>query len=129
MRRGCASPCYGKKPPLFLRPHRGLPVYGHKIRLDFVAIDRPNGRRKADAQTIDCDVVLCQRCSQSRLRFPERPFKGELGERILASTCRPYWAEWILMGSKVVDELRLVLANPADAETYDQHMKEFLNIE
>lgn len=73
--------------------------------------------------------VHCKRCNQVRPALRERPFKGELGEQVLANICQSCWAEWIHMGTKVINELRLNFANPQHAAIYDQHMKEFLNLQ
>lgn len=73
--------------------------------------------------------VHCRRCNQLRPALKERPFKGELGEQVLASICQTCWTEWIHMGTKVINELRLNFANPQHAAIYDQHMKEFLNLQ
>ena len=70
----------------------------------------------------------CGRCGRDGPALPERPFKGELGERILATVCADCWKEWIGMGTKVINEMRLELNIEAHQEVYDQHMKEFLNI-
>ncbi len=72
--------------------------------------------------------IVCRRCGQASPKMAERPFKGPLGEQIWASVCQPCWDEWIRMGTKVINELRLSLANPRHAELYDQHMREFLNL-
>ena len=61
--------------------------------------------------------------------MPKPPFKGPLGERILANTCSGCWGEWIPMGTKVINELGLVLSTPAGQEAYDQYMVEFLQLE
>jgi Fe-S cluster biosynthesis and repair protein YggX len=37
-------------------------------------------------------------------------------------------AGMVAHGTKVINELRLDFTNPEDAETYDQHLKEFLNL-
>lgn len=73
--------------------------------------------------------IHCRRCNQVRSALKERPFKGELGEQVLASICQTCWTEWIHMGTKVINELRLNFANPQHAAIYDQHMKEFLNLQ
>ncbi len=73
--------------------------------------------------------VQCYRCNQVRPALKERPFKGELGEKVLANICQACWTEWIHMGTKVINELRLNFADPHHAELYDQHMKEFLNLQ
>lgn len=69
----------------------------------------------------------CSRCGGGQ-KMAERPFKGPLGEKILASVCQTCWSEWIKMGTKVINELRLPMFDPKAQEVYDQHMKEFLNV-
>jgi Fe-S cluster biosynthesis and repair protein YggX len=75
------------------------------------------------------DAVVCRRCGQTRPKMPSRPFKGPLGEQVWAAVCSPCWREWILMGTKVINELRLDFADPRHSEIYDQHMREFLNLQ
>lgn len=75
------------------------------------------------------DTILCRRCGQAKPKMAERPFKGPLGEQVWANICQSCFAEWIPMGTKVINELRLNFANPRHAEVYDQHMREFLNLE
>jgi len=58
-----------------------------------------------------------------------RPFKGALGEQVWANICLTCWDEWIRMGTKVINELRLNFADPRASQVYDQHMKEFLSLE
>jgi Fe-S cluster biosynthesis and repair protein YggX len=71
----------------------------------------------------------CRRCGGGGPPLKERPFKGELGEQVLASVCADCWHEWIGMGTKVINELRLPLYDPEAQRLYDQHMKEFLMLE
>ena len=59
----------------------------------------------------------------------ERPFRGALGERILANICEGCWTEWIGMGTKVINEMGLPLADPRAQKIYDEQMTEFLGIE
>lgn len=73
--------------------------------------------------------VMCRRCGRAGPSLPARPFKGPQGEKILATVCAACWREWILMGTKVINELRLNFADPRQVEMYDQHMKEFLNLD
>lgn len=75
------------------------------------------------------DQITCRRCGQTTSKMAERPFKGPLGEQVWASVCQQCWSEWIRMGTKVINELRLNFAIPRHAEVYDQHMREFLNLE
>lgn len=68
----------------------------------------------------------CRRCGGGGPKLAERPFKGELGETILATVCANCWKEWVGMGTKVINELRLPMFDPQAQEIYDKHMKEFL---
>ena len=68
----------------------------------------------------------CRRCGGNGPALNERPFKGALGEEILASVCQACWKEWVGMGTKVINELRLPMFDPQAQEVYDKHMKEFL---
>jgi Fe-S cluster biosynthesis and repair protein YggX len=68
----------------------------------------------------------CRRCGGDGPRLKGRPFKGPLGEQILASVCENCWREWVGMGTKVINELRLPMFDPQAQEVYDKHMKEFL---
>lgn len=74
-------------------------------------------------------AFVCTRCGRPGGKMPERPFKGELGERIHREICAICWREWIGMGTKVINELGLALSDPRAQHAYDQHMKEFLMLE
>jgi Fe-S cluster biosynthesis and repair protein YggX len=71
----------------------------------------------------------CTRCQRPTGRIPKPPFKGPLGEQIQQNVCSMCWQEWIGMGTKVINELGLVLSSKAGQEAYDQYMKEFLQLE
>lgn len=71
----------------------------------------------------------CSRCGSPGPRLAKQPFRGPLGETILARVCQSCWREWIAMGTKVINELRLPMHDPQAQEMYDRHMKEFLNLE
>ena len=58
----------------------------------------------------------------------ERPFKGELGERVWANVCQTCWREWIGTGTMVINEMGLRLAEPEGQRVYDKHMVEFLRL-
>jgi Fe-S cluster biosynthesis and repair protein YggX len=71
----------------------------------------------------------CSRCGRPSNRLPKPPFKGPLGQKVYENVCQPCWREWIPMGTKVINELGLVLSNPSGQEAYDQYMIEFLQLE
>ena len=56
------------------------------------------------------------------------PFRNAQGQMIQEKICADCWREWIGMGTKVINELRLPLNDPQAQKIYDQHMLEFLNL-
>jgi Fe-S cluster biosynthesis and repair protein YggX len=73
--------------------------------------------------------IQCRRCNRVGPKMPKKPFSGALGEQIYASVCSPCFQLWIRQGTKVINELRLNLTDRASQDVYDQHMKEFLNLD
>ncbi len=71
----------------------------------------------------------CSRCGRPGSQLPKPPFKGFLGQRVFENVCPNCWKEWIPMGTKVINELGLVLSSPAGQQAYDQYMVEFLQLE
>ncbi len=71
----------------------------------------------------------CLRCGQPAGKLSEPPFKGQLGDKIFNSVCNVCWKEWIAMGTKVINEMSLVLSTQSGQDTYDQYMIEFLQLE
>jgi len=72
--------------------------------------------------------VLCSRCGKVAAKLPAAPFRNAIGQEIFAKVCAPCWREWIGMGTKVINELRLPLNDPQAQKIFDQHMIEFLNL-
>ncbi|HEY7087683.1 MAG TPA: Fe(2+)-trafficking protein [Tepidisphaeraceae bacterium] len=72
--------------------------------------------------------VLCSRCGMVKPKLPKPPFRNKLGEQIQSKVCADCWREWIGMGTKVINELRLPMSDPQAQKMYDQHMLEFLNL-
>jgi Fe-S cluster biosynthesis and repair protein YggX len=72
--------------------------------------------------------VLCARCHRVAARLPKLPFKGPHAQEIFEKVCADCWREWIPMGTKVINELRLPLNDPQAQKLYDQHMLEFLSL-
>ncbi|MGD2110780.1 MAG: Fe(2+)-trafficking protein [Phycisphaerae bacterium] len=71
----------------------------------------------------------CSRCGAPSGQLPKPPFKGALGEKVFAGACSNCWKEWIPTGTKVINELGLVLSTPEGQEAYDQYMVEFLQLD
>ncbi|MEE8170734.1 MAG: Fe(2+)-trafficking protein [Phycisphaerae bacterium] len=93
-----------------------------------VAEKKPAASASAGAATATAGFA-CSRCGSPGPQLPKRPFKGPMGEKVLARVCTSCWQEWIGMGTKVINELRLPMHDPKAQEMFDQHMAEFLSLE
>lgn len=82
----------------------------------------------AQARPAGQGEVLCQRCNKIGPKLPSPPFSNAQGREIFEKICAPCWKEWIGMGTKVINELRLPLNDPQAQKVFDQHMMEFLNL-
>ena len=103
-------------------------------RNDMVRMLQENGAAVPELKKAEPDrpvgqgEVLCNRCGRVGPRLPEPPFSNALGKEIQEKTCATCWREWIGMGTKVINEMRLPLADPQAQKIFDQHMIEFLNL-
>jgi Fe-S cluster biosynthesis and repair protein YggX len=73
--------------------------------------------------------VICKRCGKAGNKLPSRPFSNDFGQQIYENICTNCWREAIALGTKVINELRLPLADPQAQKVWDQHIREFLNLE
>ena len=92
----------------------------------FKTADKPEATQTPGASRSD---FKCSRCGQPKGQLDKPPFKGPVGEKVFAHVCSTCWREWIAMGTKVINELGLVLSSQAGQEAYDQYMIEFLQLE
>ncbi len=72
--------------------------------------------------------VLDARTGEVGQRLRKPPFRTVLGRVIYDNVSAESWREWIGMGTKVINELRLPLSDPRAQELYDQHLVDFLNL-
>jgi Fe-S cluster biosynthesis and repair protein YggX len=88
----------------------------------------PQSVSAAASQPVGEGQVLCNRCGHAGRKLPSPPFSNAQGKEIYEKICADCWREWIAMGTKVINELRLPLSDPQAQKIFDQHMKEFLNL-
>eukprot|EP00752_Nemacystus_decipiens_P013503 g11961.t1 len=74
------------------------------------------------------DTVLDKRTGQPQAKLADAPMRGPIGAYIYANFGQDTWNEWIAMGTKVINELRLDFSNPAHQDTYEQHMLDWLGV-
>lgn len=82
----------------------------------------------AAAQPVGEGQVLCRRCGKVAPKLAKPPFRNAFGQEIFDNICTDCWREAIGQGTKVINELRLPLADPQAQKIWDQHIREFLNL-
>lgn len=82
----------------------------------------------APQQEVGEGKVHCVRCLRVASKLPKPPLKSALGQEIFEKVCADCFREWIPMGTKVINELRLPLNDPQAQKVYEQHMLDFLNL-
>ncbi len=83
-----------------------------------------------DPENLPPNMILCKHSGRPGSRMARPPFKGPIGEWIMANISHEtFYKGWIPQGTKVINELRLDLSREKDQETYDQHMREYLGVE
>lgn len=89
----------------------------------------PELKESAVAQAVGEGQVLCRRCGKAAAKLAKAPFRNVFGQQVFDSICAPCWEEAKKMGVKVINELRLPLNDPAANKLWEQHIREFLNLQ
>lgn len=89
--------------------------------------------KRASAPTIQGEGgFACQRpgCTAGprAVQLQRPPMTDEMGQKVYTSICAQCWQDWLGMGIKVINEMRLDLSDEKGQEVYDQYMKEYLGM-
>jgi Fe-S cluster biosynthesis and repair protein YggX len=74
------------------------------------------------------DAITDKRTGMAQNRLDGPPMKGKVGEYIAAHFGQATWREWIGMGTKVINELRLDFSNTRHQENYEEQMLQWLGV-
>jgi Fe-S cluster biosynthesis and repair protein YggX len=74
------------------------------------------------------DGFVCKRTNRPGTRMKRAPFRGGLGEWIQENISQETFDEWIGLGTKIINELRLDLSRETDDAVYDYGMRRFLGL-
>ena len=99
------------------------------VMLKDLGVSMPELEAQKEAISVGEGQVQCARCGQVKPKMANPPFSNKQGQLIHNSICGECWREWIGMGTKVINELRLPLSDPQAQRIFDQHMMEFLNLQ
>lgn len=83
---------------------------------------------QAPAPIIDGEKIVDRRTGQTGDRMPEPPMRGPIGLFITDHFSAQTWREWISMGTKVINELRLDFAMEQHQKVYEDQMLEWLGV-
>jgi Fe-S cluster biosynthesis and repair protein YggX len=88
----------------------------------------PESATATAKQEVGEGQVQCKRCGRVAAKLPRPQYSNARGQEIFENICADCWKEWIGMGTKVINELRLPLSDPQAQKLFNQHMREFLNL-
>lgn len=71
-------------------------------------------------------MITCARCGKSREAFDRAPFPGAIGTRILESTCRNCWADWLRQQTMLINHYGLDVMDPQARQFLTRNMEAFL---
>lgn len=92
-------------------------------------LGKPLPQIASDAPKAAGGDFVCRRTGRAGSKMARAPFRGALGQWIFENISAETFDAWIRQGTKVINELRLDLSRDADANTYDQQMREYLGID
>lgn len=71
---------------------------------------------------------LCQRTGKPGTRMARPPFRGAVGQWIQENIAKETFDEWIALGTKIINELRLDLSREPDDAVYDYGMRRSIGL-
>ncbi len=104
-------------------PQKAMGSLLEKIGAPIPEVETPKPQA---AEPVSGEQVLDRRTGQPGPRMPDPPLRGPIGQFIYDHYSQPTWTEWIHMGTKVINELRLDFSNESHQKLYEQHMMEWL---
>jgi tetratricopeptide (TPR) repeat protein len=96
-----------------------------------LGVEPPAPKRSAGAPAASgfrCQRPGCQSGPYAR-QLPGPPMNDEIGRQIHATICADCWREWLALGVKLINEMRLDLSDERAQEMYDNYMKETLGLQ
>lgn len=92
----------------------------------------PASKRATQPKIEGIGGFACQRpgclAGPRAVQLQRPPMTDELGQQIFQSICAECWQEWLGMGIKVINEMRLDLSDEKGQQVYDQYMREYLGL-
>ena len=71
---------------------------------------------------------VCQKSGKPGTQLPRPPFRNAMGQWIQERISKQTWDEWIGLGTKIINELRLDLSRDEHDAVYDYAMRRFIGL-
>ncbi len=94
-----------------------------------VTNEKPASPQAPGAGAATGDTIVCRKTSRPGTRLARPPFRNALGSWIQDHISRQTFDEWIGMGTKIINELRLDLSRDEHDAVYDYAMRLYLGID
>src|SRR5882762_9434709 len=88
----------------------------------------PQTRAPVSEQPVGEGQVLDSRTGKIGSKMQHPPFSNRMGGFLHRHVSAESWREWIGMGTKVINEMRLPLSDPRAQKIFDDQMLDFLNL-
>jgi len=79
-------------------------------------------------QEFPAGSFVCQKTGKPGTELPRPPFKNAMGQWIQERISKQTWDEWIGLGTKIINELRLDLSRDEHDAVYDYGMRMFIGL-
>ena len=103
---------------------RGAPLSSEEAEL--LMVDEPVPEE--DDRPLEVGEVRCLKSGRIGAVMPHNPFDDEIGAFIQEKISQESWEGWMEMSIKLINELRLDLGEPSAQQTYEEHMRDYLNL-
>lgn len=94
--------------------------------LDQLGVERPEVQEKP--QEAVTGSFICGRTGKPGTQMTRPPFRGPIGEWIQTNISKQTFDDWIALGTKVINELKLDLSRDEHEVVYDYGMRRYLGI-
>lgn len=84
---------------------------------------------KAETPAAPVGSFVCQKSGEAGTQLPRPPFKNAVGTWIHERISKQSFDEWIGLGTKIINELRLDLSRDEHEAVYDYGMRRFIGLD
>ena len=97
--------------------------------LDTLGVAHPEvAKPKAETNAAPPGTFVCGVTGKPGTKLPKPPFRGKLGEWIQNRASKETFDEWIGLGTKIINELKLDLSRDEHDAVYDYAMRKYLGL-